>query len=76
MQTGQVYDTGTEHVDKGGGHAGPITMVATVALVTHSGRGRHLVLPRGVLGCRVLLHPVVVFTCTKETASATPSIPP
>ena len=42
-------------IEEGGGHAGPITMVAPVALVTHSGRGRHLILPRGVLGCRVLL---------------------
>ena len=32
----------TKRIDKGGGHAGPITMVAPVALVTCSGSGCHL----------------------------------
>ena len=36
-----------------GDNAGPIIMVFPVVLVTRSCCGRHLVLPRGVLGCHV-----------------------
>ena len=38
----------------GGGHAGPITPEARVALVTSYGGAHLFVLPRGVLGCRLL----------------------
>ena len=39
---GRVHKTSTKWSDKGGDHAGPITVVAPVALVTHFGRGRLL----------------------------------
>ena len=42
-------------MDKGVGHAGPITLEAWKKLVTRSGGGHLLALTCGVLGGRVLL---------------------